>query len=136
MTYSTHKPLLRNSTVYNNGTFVDYVFKNVEMTPLIDDIEYNLDLDCKQKIPANVTIPVTYLNAEEQMCMYELQSVPYDLFGLLRELASFSIPLDVVWIDEKNLRVSSEYISVAESILPITSLNLTRITESTECKPL
>ena len=134
--FSTHKPLLRNSTVFDDGTFVDYEFKHVEAIPLIDDIEYNLDLDCKLPIPANVTIPVTYLNAEEQMCMYEMEGVPVDMFNLLRQLTSTSIPLDVKWFDDKTLHVSSEYISMLENVLPDTSLNMTRISENNDCIPL
>lgn len=108
----------------------------MEATPLIDDIEYNLDLDCKLPIPANVSIPVTYLNAEEQMCMYELQGVPYDLFNILRQLTSSSIPLDVKWFDDETLHISSEYISMLETVLPMTSLNMTRISENNDCIPL
>ena len=133
---STYKPLLRDSTLYKSGTYIDSVFKDTEVTPLIDDIEYNLDLDCKQRIYKDEAIKVTYLNPEEQMCMYEISSVPVDLFSILREFNSYSIPLDVQWLSNKEIRISNEDIGLAESYLPNFSLNMTRISESTKCEPL
>lgn len=130
---STYKPLLRNSTRYVNGTYVDNVFQRVELTPLIDDIEYNLNLDCKQAIPANVTINVSTLNSEEQMCMYQLQGAPVDLFSILRQIADYSVPLDVKWYDDKTIEVTNEDVSFISSVLPMTTLNLTRVSNK-DCK--
>lgn len=135
MTCSTHKPLLRNSTVFEGGTYVDNVFSRVEMTPLIDDIEYNLDLDCKKPIPANITFDVTSLNVEEQMCMFNMGSVPYDLFNVIRMISDYSLPIDVRWSDDKILELSNEDVDLLTTYLPFTSLNLTRVGD-TRCVAL
>ena len=52
------------------------------MTPLRDDLEYNLDLDCKIKLSENETF-----------------GAPVDLFGIIRQLIGYISPsLDVMWI--------------------------------------
>ena len=92
-----------------------------------------MDLDCKQPIPANKTINASTLNAEEQMCMFEFQGAPIDLFTALRQIADYSIPIDVKWFDDKTIEVTNEDLKLTSTMLPMTSLNLTRITNK-NCK--
>ena len=92
-----------------------------------------MDLDCKQPIPANKTINVSTLNAEEQMCMFEFQGAPIDLFTALRQIADYSIPIDVKWFDDKTIEVTDEDLKLTSTLLPMISLNLTRITNK-NCK--
>ena len=132
---SSYKPLLRDSVKYENGTYVDAVFNKVDMTPLIDDLEYNQDLDCKLRLEPNVTFEVTGMNPEVQMCMYEMQEAPVDMFTFIRELVSYSITLDVVWTTDDTIMVTNEEIGLLSNFLPATYLNMTRI-GSSDCTPL
>lgn len=133
--YSSYKPLLRDSVKYENGTYIDAVFNKVDMTPLIADLEYNQDLDCKLPLEKNVTFEVTGLNPEDQMCMFEMQGAPVDMFSFIRELVSYSITLDVVWKTEDTIMVTNEEIGLLGNFLPATYLNMTRI-GSSDCIPL
>ena len=135
MIFSSYKPLLRDSVEYENGTYIDAVFNKVDMTPLIDDLEYNQDLDCKVRLEKNVTFEVTGMNPEIQMCMYEMQEAPVDMFTFIRELVSYSITLDVVWTTDDTIMVTNEEIGLLSNFLPATYLNMTRI-GSSDCTPL
>ena len=96
---SVYKPLLRNSTVYTSGTYIDSEFRILNMTPLRDDLEYNLDLDCKTKLSENETFEVLNMDPEKQMCMVDVNGTPVDLFGIIRQLIGYVSPsLDVMWI--------------------------------------
>lgn len=127
---SSYKPLLRDSVQYENGTYIDAVFNKVDMTPLIDDLEYNEDLDCKLPLEKNVTFEVTEMNPEVQMCMYEMQGAPVDMFTFIRQIVSYSISLDVAWSTNDTLLITNEDISLLRNILPATYLNMTRIGSS------
>lgn len=132
---SSYKPLLRDSVQYENGTYIDAVFNKVDMTPLIDDLEYNEDLDCKIALEKNVTFEVTEMNPEVQMCMYEMQGAPVDMFTFIRQIVSYSISLDVAWSTNDTLMITNEELSLLRNLLPATYLNMTRI-GSSDCIPL
>ena len=132
---SSYKPLLRDSVEYENGTYIDAVFNKVDMTPLIDDLEYNEDLDCKLPLEKNVTFEVTGMNPEVQMCMYEMQGAPVDMFNFIRELVKTSITLDVAWSTNDTIMITNEEIGLLSNYLPATYLNMTRI-GSSDCIPL
>ena len=55
---STYKPLVRNTTVYDSGAYVDPVFYKMDMTPLRPDLEYDLNWDCKAPLVENHTFEV------------------------------------------------------------------------------
>ena len=97
---SVYKPLLRNSTYYPEGTYMDSEFKDVNMTPLRDDLEYDLDLDCKIPLEKDQTFEVLHMNSEEQMCMYDMSgSAPVDLFEMIRKIIDYLSPaIDIKWI--------------------------------------
>ena len=42
------------------------------------------------------------------MCMFEFQGAPIDLFTALRQIADYSIPIDVKWFDDKTIEVTNE----------------------------
>ena len=67
------------------------------------------------------------------MCMFEFQGAPVDLFTFLRQIADYSIPIDVKWFDDKTIEVTNEDLKLTSVILPMTSLNLTRISNK-DCK--
>ena len=110
------------------------------MTPLRDDLEYNLDLDCKIKLSENETFEVLNMDPEKQMCMVDVNGAPVDLFGIIRQLIGYISPsLDVMWIgssgsdgwciDEDNITLSNESLDLLSSRFP-TSLNMTRIADT------
>lgn len=69
------------------------------MTPLRDDLEYNLDLDCKIGLSENQTFEVLHMDPEEQMCMVDISGAPVDLFAIIRQLIGYLSPsIDVEWI--------------------------------------
>ena len=135
MTYSSYKPLLRNSTFFENGTYIDSVFNKVDMTPLRDNLEYDQSLDCKVTLEMNSSFEVTGMDPEYQMCMYDMGDTPVDLFTIIRQLVVYSISLDVMWIDDNTIQITNENLDLIGSLLPVTSLNMVRY-GSGECEPL
>lgn len=96
---SVYKPLLRNSTIFTNGTYIDSEIKNIWMTPLRDNLTYDLSLDCKEELYKDKSFEVLYMNAEIQMCMYDFNGAEVDLFGMIRRLLDIYSPeFDVDWI--------------------------------------
>lgn len=79
---------------------MDSEFKDVNMTPLRDDLEYDLDLDCKIPLEKDQTFEVLHMNSEEQMCMYDMSgSAPVDLFEMIRKIIDYLSPaIDIKWI--------------------------------------
>ena len=65
--------------------------------------------------------------------MFQFQGAPIDLFTVLRQIADYSIPIDVKWFDDKTIEVTNEDLKLTSVILPMTSLNLTRISNK-DCK--
>lgn len=65
--------------------------------------------------------------------MFQFQGAPIDLFTVLRQIAGYSIPIDVKWFDDKTIEVTNEDLKLTSVILPMTSLNLTRISNK-DCK--
>lgn len=128
--------------MFTNGTYVDSEIKNIWMTPLRDNLTYDLTLDCKEELYKDKSFEVLYMNAEIQMCMYEFQGAEVDLFGMIRRLIGiFSPEFDVDWIgmstslhtrlsvDQTNIRLSNELLGFVSSSLDIGAMNMTRISD-------
>lgn len=79
---------------------MDSEFDDVNMTPLRDNLEYDLDLDCKIPLEKDQTFEVLHMNPEEQMCMYDISgSAPVDLFEMIRKIIDYVSPaFDIKWI--------------------------------------
>ena len=136
ITVSIYKPLLRDSVMFSNGTYIDSVFKKLDMTPLIDDIEYNLDLSCKISLEKNQSFEVMGMDPQEQMCMYEMSGVSVDLFTFIRQLTAFSLSLDVCWLSDDVIQITNENIEIISSYLSMTSLDMYLIDFDENCTEL
>lgn len=85
--------------MFTNGTYIDSEIRDIWMTPLRNNLTYDLSMDCKQELYEKESFEVLHMNAEEQMCMYEFQGAEVDLFAMIRSLISiFSPEFDVDWI--------------------------------------
>ena len=133
---STYKPLVRNTTVYDTGAYVDPVFYKMDMTPLRPDLEYDLDWDCKLPLMENSTFEVFDMDPEVQMCMFNAGgSTPVDIFNIMRMIGQYSLSIDMHWYDDENMVISNENLIFLSSFIPTTSMNLTRISDGT-CRDL
>lgn len=122
--------------MYDSGTYVDSAFYKMDMTPLRDDLEYDLSWDCKAPLYANHTFEVMDMDPEVQMCMYEMTAgAPIDLFNIMRMIARYSLSFDVQWMDDVHFELTNENLDLLSNILPQSALNFTRITDGT-CREL